>query len=240
MNHNDRDADQKDYYQVSPICTTILIKVKMRLFSYIVNSDSGFAPNPFWGYCTLACCKPTIRKTAKKDDWITGLTPKRNGNRILFAMKITEEPLTFQAYFNDPRFNEKRPDFKKLGAIYRRGDNIYQPLANCQYRQLNSRHSHKDGTENLDTKRHDLNGRFVLISDVFHYFGQKSIPLPPDFSQMIVGRAHKCRFPRDFVKKFEKFISTMDGGILGYPHNWPEKDYSIEDLDESIRRKCGS
>lgn len=32
------------------------------LFSYIVRWDHGFAPNPFHGICSLATCKPGIRK----------------------------------------------------------------------------------------------------------------------------------------------------------------------------------
>lgn len=44
----------------------------MRLFSYVVRFDSGFAPNPFYGYCTLATCKPPIRRTALVGDWIIG------------------------------------------------------------------------------------------------------------------------------------------------------------------------
>ena len=32
-----------------------------RIYSYVVRYDSGFAPNPFYGYCTLATCKPDIR-----------------------------------------------------------------------------------------------------------------------------------------------------------------------------------
>ena len=29
-----------------------------RLYSYVLRKDTGFAPNPYSGYCTLACCKP--------------------------------------------------------------------------------------------------------------------------------------------------------------------------------------
>lgn len=36
----------------------------MKVFSYVVMSDSGFAPNPFHGTCTLACCKAQIRRSA--------------------------------------------------------------------------------------------------------------------------------------------------------------------------------
>ena len=34
----------------------------MIVYEYVMTSDSGFAPNPFHGACTLACCKPKIRK----------------------------------------------------------------------------------------------------------------------------------------------------------------------------------
>ena len=63
----------------------------MRLFTYIIVHDTGFAPNPFWRYCTLACCKPVIRRTAAKGDWIVGISPKNSGNRLIYAMKVTEE-----------------------------------------------------------------------------------------------------------------------------------------------------
>ena len=42
--------------------------VKMRVFSYIVTHDTGYAPNPFHGFLTLACCKPLIRRTAEVGD----------------------------------------------------------------------------------------------------------------------------------------------------------------------------
>ena len=48
----------------------------MRVFSYVVMHDSGFAPNPFHGHCTLACCKPKIRSQAKAGDIVIGLTTR--------------------------------------------------------------------------------------------------------------------------------------------------------------------
>lgn len=36
------------------------------LFSYCIPYDDGAAPNPFWGLCTLAICKPRIRRAAKE------------------------------------------------------------------------------------------------------------------------------------------------------------------------------
>ena len=54
----------------------------MKLYSYIIKSDLGFSPNPFWGKCTLACCKPVIRKTAKPGDWVVGIRGKFLYNKL--------------------------------------------------------------------------------------------------------------------------------------------------------------
>ena len=42
------------------------------LFSYVLRYDDGAAPNPFWGTCTLAICKPAIRRKANLGDWVVG------------------------------------------------------------------------------------------------------------------------------------------------------------------------
>ncbi|MCH7751958.1 MAG: hypothetical protein IH898_07380 [Planctomycetes bacterium] len=39
----------------------------MKLSGYIIRSDSGFSPNPFGRVCTLACCRPVIRRNSKVD-----------------------------------------------------------------------------------------------------------------------------------------------------------------------------
>jgi len=62
----------------------------MTIWSYVVDKDTGFAP--FWGCCTLACCKPDIRKGAQKGDWVVGLSSKTDGNRIVYAMRVTDFP----------------------------------------------------------------------------------------------------------------------------------------------------
>ena len=43
------------------------------VFVYVVARDFGFAPNPFHGFCTLACCKPKIRSAAEVGDWVFGM-----------------------------------------------------------------------------------------------------------------------------------------------------------------------
>src|SRR5688500_333417 len=96
----------------------------MKLYSYIIVSDSGFAPNPYWGYCTLATCKPQIRRCAKAGDWIIATGSKRGIGigKLVYAMRV-DDVLTFDKYYSDSRFNMKKPT--AVGDIERCGDNIY-------------------------------------------------------------------------------------------------------------------
>ena len=60
----------------------------MELYSYVIKHDSGFAANPFWGYCTLADCKPAIRRTAKVGDWIVSARYREAyRGKIFFALE---------------------------------------------------------------------------------------------------------------------------------------------------------
>jgi Nucleotide modification associated domain 2 len=64
-----------------------------KLLTYIIPVDDGAAPNPFHGVCSLAICKPVIRRTAVVGDWIVGLGSRRapSGNlekHVVFAMKV--------------------------------------------------------------------------------------------------------------------------------------------------------
>ena len=43
------------------------------IYSYVLRTDDGAAPNPLWGTCTLTICKPVIRRTAKVGDWVIGV-----------------------------------------------------------------------------------------------------------------------------------------------------------------------
>jgi hypothetical protein len=80
----------------------------MRLFSYVVARDFGFAPNPFFGVCTLATCKPDIREHATVGDWVAGLASvaDRRDPSLVYVMRV-DEILSYDAYWNDPRFQPK-------------------------------------------------------------------------------------------------------------------------------------
>ena len=98
----------------------------MRLYSYIVASDTGLAPNPFFGVCTLAYCKPRIRRTASEGDYVVGIGPKCDGNPIVYAMRITEPPLSFPEYLRRfPRRERGLPEEEDTPWVLVSHDFIY-------------------------------------------------------------------------------------------------------------------
>ncbi len=67
---------------------------------------------PFDNFCSLACCKPIIRKSANINDWIVGTGSKSSvGNdKLVYAMKITEK-IDFNDYYHNSKFNGRATTF---------------------------------------------------------------------------------------------------------------------------------
>src|SRR4051812_14488304 len=117
----------------------------MRVYSYVVMYDYGFAPNPFHGVCTLATCKPEIRRAAQKDDWVVGTGAKSNHleGTLVYAMRVGSS-MSFDDYWKDPRFALKRPvPNGSLKLVY--GDNIYHHDEKGRWAQADSHHSWPGG-----------------------------------------------------------------------------------------------
>ncbi len=195
----------------------------MVLFCYIELTDTGFAPNPFWGYSTLAGCKPAIRKKASIGDWILGFSSSKKGNKIICCMEVNEI-MGFADYYTDKRFKKKIPMMDAKESVYRRGDNIY-PRIDGEYSQLPSRHSNKDRSTNMRHQIRDLGGENVLISTNFYYFGINMIASP--FKHLKVGRGHIRITDEDIIKKLLSYLKRFEKGISGRPeYTWKEGDES--------------
>ena len=190
----------------------------MRLYSYVVARDYGFAPNPFYGFCTLATCKPEIRRTAAVGDWIIGTHAKKTriGTRLVYAMKVTED-VTFDEYWRDERFQQKKPNLKgsKKQAF---GDNIYHCGPSGLWIQEDSHHSFEGGNPNHANIINDTKTDRVLISKEFAYWGSQAPEIPEVYrSEVVIGRAHKCNFEKGFVETFLGWV--ISGGETGYRGN---------------------
>ncbi|MGB8310859.1 MAG: hypothetical protein WCE81_03220 [Halobacteriota archaeon] len=59
------------------------------LYSYVVRTDSGFAPNPFGGYCTLAYLPDWEEKSSCCKD-IEKLILASNGNGFCRYQKVVK------------------------------------------------------------------------------------------------------------------------------------------------------
>jgi hypothetical protein len=158
----------------------MFIEPNSNLFVYVIARDFGFAPNPFFGTCTLATCKPGIRKGASAGDWILGVAGSKLGKFIhrkcILLMKVSEK-MSFESYWDDPRFTSKKP-CRNGSQLKMLGDNIYHKDGNGSWVQEDSHHSNPDGTTNLVNLDRDTgNCDQVLISDYFFYFGEEAIPV---------------------------------------------------------------
>lgn len=157
----------------------------MAVYMYVVARDFGFAPNPFHGYCTLATCKPVIRRVAREGDWVIGMGGGQLDavGRCIFAMQVSET-LSFDDYWISPRFRDKRP-VRNGSRRMMLGDNIYSRGPDNVWGQLNSHHSQPDGTPDPDNIRNDTSTNRVLISDRFYYFGDEAPEVPPEILRAI-------------------------------------------------------
>ena len=195
----------------------------MKLYSYIVTRDFGFAPNPFPPACTLATCKPKIRLKAKIEDWIVGIgsgaQKSQFKNKIIYAMQV-QEKLAFDDYWVDPRFKKKRPVMNgSKRQMY--GDNIYhRPSPNAPYIQEDSHHSLPDGQRNESNYNRDIPGQYVLISNRFWYFGQNAILLPEELLFLAdVARGYRVLENESQIASFvEWLVSSSQSGYLGQPY----------------------
>ncbi|ACB97315.1 hypothetical protein [Beijerinckia indica] len=152
-----------------------------RLYSYVVRYDSGFAPNPFYGHCSLATCKPDIRKAAQIGDWVVGSGSNerriKRGGYLVYALRVTGA-LSFQDYDADPRFAKKKP-YRHGSRKQSCGDNIYfRNDADDEWLQRDSFHTTDAGERHPRHVARDTSVNRVLVSDHFVYFGGYGPPIP--------------------------------------------------------------
>jgi hypothetical protein len=159
-----------------------------KLFTYCMTNDTGAAPNPFGGVCSLNICKPVIRRVADVNDWIVGTGSTEFGfeNQVVYAMQVTEK-LTMQEYYERC--------VKQLQGIY---DFSTEPTTLLQS-------VHKEGN-----RVHDLGGKYTLLSTNFYYFGDSPVLLPHDLLPIVrQGQGHKSTSNKPYVDPFLDWIITQ-------------------------------
>lgn len=200
----------------------------LKLYSYVVARDFGFAPNPFYSVCTLATCKPEIRRLAQVGDWVvgTGTAQRERSGYLVFAMKVAE-PMSFDDYWADERFQRKKPNLRgsKKQAF---GDNIYSRHSeNGEWQQLNSHHSLPNGDPNLANIENDTKTNRVLIGNEYVYWGGAGPQIPQRFRNfngidICAGRGHKSKkFSAELIAEFITWLHELgEQGFRADPLDW--------------------
>jgi hypothetical protein len=189
------------------------------VYIYAVSYDLGFAPNPFGGMCSLACCKPRIRKQARIGDWIVGMTGTkiRPAMRCIFAMKVTSET-NFDDYWANPDYASRR-SVRNGTSMKQVGDNIYHRASvQSPWQQEDSVHSLVDGSQSEPNTKHDTRINRVLLSTNYFYLGALAVPLP----QQVITELDYERNPRDYNRfktvETPNLVAWLDATVAANPN----------------------
>jgi len=212
----------------------------MNLFSYILRYDDGAAPNPYYGYCTLAICKPVIRRNAKVGDWVVGLGSSsvlmEDGNNhnfskhIIYAMRVSEK-MTIKEYgeFCLDYLNGKIPNINDLYFPKRVGDCIYY------YSKKKSEVILRDSVHTEVNRKSDLGGEYVLLADEFYYFGSKPQYIPEKLHGIIhQNQGHQKQKNDSYIEDFIEWISKFKKNNL---YAEPQLKYEFKNYEKRLG-KC--
>lgn len=170
----------------------------------------------------------------KKGDWLIGNSPRGDGNRLVYAMRISDV-LGMNQYFHNELFEAKKPKPKGT-PIEQCGDNFYYECGNNQWARLPSRfHNSREDFEK------DV-GHPVFVAEHFYYFGRQRVAIPDNLRGVIQDRQgirYTDHLADDFVAWLE---ANHKPGILGIPldirDRSAETDRMLIDLsDDSTRQE---
>jgi hypothetical protein len=213
-----------------------------RCYIYVVDRDFGFAPNPFHGYCSLATCKPGIRRKAEIGDWVIGMggTRLRATGRCIFAMCVTEVT-SFDEYWQNPRYLDKKP-VRNGSSKMMVGDNIYhRNVSTGEWLQFDSHHSNPDGTANEHNVINDTSTNRVLLSNHFYYFGKHAAVVPIEILNALGyrnGRNYRV-YPEvvcaPLIQWLTDTLSDSLNIVAGDPFDFDDSERRYSVLDNKVR-----
>lgn len=125
-----------------------------RLWRYVLRYDGNFAPHIRGGICSLACCKPMIRRYAARGDWIIGFATRKESRGeavVRYAMVVTNDPLPLAEYWR---------------SRHGRRDAIYRPDGDGLVWVENEFSDHPD----VHGQKRDMSGANALLSTQYWYF----------------------------------------------------------------------
>jgi hypothetical protein len=187
---------------------------------YIIISDTGLAPNPFHGFCTLSLCTPNhMRARLVKGDWIVGCFRSGQPPRFVYVMQI-DEALSLAEYYGNPRYTCKKPSGNNWKTKV--GDNIYYLNHNGLFQQDSNALFHHDMASQTKDKR----GNRTFIGRKFVYLGRNAISLPPTFYNCLPA-TQGIKYLRSKDPLYQQFINWSNTLAKGYKGDPRDREISI-------------
>jgi len=185
----------------------------MKICSYTLTVDSGFAPNPFHGCCTLAACTPNhMGARLDEGDYLAGFFTVRGEPYLVYWMKV-DGVLDYHAYFTDSQFQKKKPNMNG-SWIDRCGDNMYHRDPTGEWVQEKSPHHHSHEQKKQDT-RHSV----VYFGKTFAYFGKESCSqqnrLDPVLARTVLKKGKGIKYTRDSDPEFARYLRWLQSKPVG-------------------------
>lgn len=183
-----------------------------RIFRYILRHDTGMAPCIDRGLVSLATCKPKIRGSAQRGDWVVGFYPKEPRGLVAWAGRIS-----------------RRVEIGDYEAEFRgRSDAVYRAKPNGTFKRL--RPDYHPGANEI---RKDISSPVLVFDPVSTwYFGNQPKMLPDSLMSLAAkGRGYRVNGATDSdLASMRAWLETAPPGIHGAPRHPP--------LPTGPTRKC--
>ena len=137
--------------------------------------DAGSAPNPEHSVCTLALCKPAIRRVAKVGDIVVGFESGNSG-RIVYCMRVTHV-LAWADYIEvcNGRSTTEPLDSAIARKLTHKVPKSAADAGDCIWnnpKEFEEALTSVSGHGGIGDFEHDvINGSNVLLSTQYWYFG---------------------------------------------------------------------
>ncbi len=192
----------------------------MKLCKYVMTSDTGLAPNPYFNICSLALCTPNhMNAQLSPGDWVLGHSTRATGNRLIYAMRLTSV-LDMKTYFKN--YPDKRPKIDGK-AEYGCGDNLYDYQGGSWIRVPSAHHNNRDAFQQ------DKNRNVYLAEgkENYWYFGGRHeskflIDFPAIFTELVQARQGlKYIYDDNLISCFENWLRlhSIESGRMGEPRD---------------------
>jgi len=167
--------------------------------------------------CTLAICKPVIRRTARVGDWVVGTGSKNSpigdvSGCLVYAMKVTASMSMADCdAWTAQQLPAKVPSSSRSDNRRRLGDSIYDFSVDPP--------SQRDGVHGPENVHTDLGGLNVLLSSHFYYFGDRPLLLPKSLLPIVKqGQGHRSWSNQPYITDFVAWLEESQApGIHGQP-----------------------